>query len=72
MSTVTVRTVSARAGAPTALERLLLDGSAALEGIAMRHMQRRERSADVERRRSQDADTRRNAQAAGNLSMLPR
>ncbi|GAA4353538.1 hypothetical protein [Microbacterium rhizosphaerae] len=72
MSTVTVRTVSTRAAAPTALERLLLDGAAALEGIAMRHMQRRQRSAAVERRRARDAETRRDAQAAGNLSLLPR
>jgi hypothetical protein len=72
MSTVTVRTVSSGASAPTALERLLLDGSAALERIAMRHMQRRGRSVAVERRRSADADTRRDAQAVGNLAMLPR
>jgi hypothetical protein len=72
MSTVTIRTISARAAAPTTLERLLLDGSDALEGIAIRHMQRRARSAGVERRRSRDTDTRRDAQAAGNLSMLPR
>ena len=72
MSTITLRTPSAGAAAPTALERLLLDGSAALEGIALRHMQRRGRSVEVERRRARDAETRRDAQAAGNLSLLPR
>lgn len=72
MSTITVRTRSAGIAAPTAVERLLLDGSAALEGLAMRHMQRRECSVDVERYRARYADTRRDAQAAGNLSLLPR
>jgi hypothetical protein len=72
MTTVTVRTRAPRLTAPTRLERALLDGSAALEGIALRHMRRRTCSTDAERRRAADADKRRDAQAAGNLGLLPR
>lgn len=69
MSTLTVRT---RALRPTPVERLLLGGSAALERLALRHMHRRAAVADVERRRAQHADARRDAQAVAGVQMLPR
>jgi hypothetical protein len=72
MTTVAVRRRSTHAAAPTVFERMLLDGSAVLAGLALRHMDRRAAAADVERRRECAADTRRDAQAAGNISMLPR
>ncbi len=68
MSTLTVRSASA----PTGIERLLLDGSAALEGMALRHMHRRTATTDIERRRVAAADARRDAQAAAGLQLPPR
>lgn len=70
MTTITVRTTVRPAA--TRFERVLLDGSATLEAIALRHMHRRTAAADVERRREQAADARRDAQAAGSIQLLPR
>jgi hypothetical protein len=72
MTTVAVRTRSTHVARPTAFERILLESAAVLAGLALRHMHRRAAAADVERRREHDADARRDAQAAGNLSLLPR
>lgn len=71
MSTVTVSTRAPRHTA-SRIERVLLNGAAVLEGLAIRHMARRDAASDVERRRETAAEVRRDAQAAGNMQLLPR